>query len=74
MIDPTDLEIEALYGASNFAGEYLESIGKTDLASLSEDEWMTLMEATVTGYQEKLQNLVAGRTEPSSHIPEEDAA
>ena len=39
------------------AGEYLESIGKSDLAVLSTAEWSTLIEAVVTGYCDTLRDL-----------------
>jgi hypothetical protein len=38
-------------------GEYLESIGKTDLAQLSLEEWHTLIEVIVTGYCDHLREL-----------------
>ena len=36
VIDPDEHEIAAIQAASPMAGEYLESIGKTDLAVLSD--------------------------------------
>jgi hypothetical protein len=54
MIDPSEHEVAALEAASPLAGEYLESIGKTDLATMSEDEWMTLLDVVVTGFQDNL--------------------
>lgn len=59
MIDPSPREIEALEAASPVAGEYLDSLGKTDLADLSRDEWMTFIEVIVTAYQDSLRSLVA---------------
>lgn len=52
MIDPTDEEKHLLETASRNGGEYLESIGKTDLAQMTKTEWMTFIEAVVTGYYE----------------------
>ena len=60
MVDPTDDEIAALMAASDPAGEYLESIRKTDLAKMSQDEWFCFLEVVVTGYQSKLQSLKMG--------------
>lgn len=57
MIDPTEHEIEAIHAASEPAGEYLESLGKTDLAELEEAEWLTLLEVIVTAYTDRLQEL-----------------
>lgn len=60
MIDPTPNELAALDYAGDMAGEYLDSIGKTDLAALTRSEWSTLIEVTVTGYCDRLRDL-AGR-------------
>lgn len=58
MIDPDEHEAKALDYASEMGGEYLESIGKTDLGALSLEEWMTFIEAVVTGYQDRLVELL----------------
>ena len=60
MIDPTPNEIAAMQAGGEAAGEYLESLGKSDLAMLSIDEWQTLIEVIVTGYCDALRDL-AGR-------------
>ena len=54
MTDPTDNEIAAIQAASEPAGEYLESLGKTDLASMDEAEWLTLIEVIVTAYTDRM--------------------
>jgi len=54
VIDPDEHEIAAIAAASPMAGEYLESIGKTDLAVLTEAEWLTLLEVVITAYQDEL--------------------
>ena len=54
MIDPSPHEIDAIMAASDPAGEYLESIGKTDLATLTEDDWYCFLEVVVTAYQDHL--------------------
>ena len=54
MIDPDEHEIAAITAASPMAGEYLDSIGKTDLAVLTEAEWLTLLEVIITAYQDEL--------------------
>jgi hypothetical protein len=62
VVDPDEHETAAIAAASPMAGEYLESIGKTDLAALTESEWLTLLEVIVTAYQEALaRQLDAGR-------------
>lgn len=43
-------EIEALYKAGEAAGGHLDLIGKTDLAKMTEEEWMTFLEVTVAAF------------------------
>ena len=66
MVDPTEHEVAAMRAASPLAGEYIDSLGKTDLAEFSEHEWMTLIEVIVTAYVEALQLLAA---EPEEEAP-----
>lgn len=62
MVDPDEHEAAAIEAASPAAGEYLESLGKTDLAALTRAEWLTLLEVVVTAYQDELvRRLDAGR-------------
>lgn len=60
MIDPTPNETAAMEAGGLAAGEYLESLGKSDLARLTVEEWQTLIEVVVTGYCDTLRDL-AGR-------------
>ena len=39
MIDPTPNEMQAMTVGGQQGGAYLESIGKSDLAALTETEW-----------------------------------
>ena len=50
-IEPTEQEINAMLSASEPAGSYLERIGKSDMATLSEDEWMCFIETIVVAFQ-----------------------
>ena len=59
MIDPTPNEAEAMTVGGQQGGEYLESIGKSDLATLSETEWDRFIDAVVTGYCDHLRALAA---------------
>ena len=59
MIDPTQNEKAAFVHGGELGGEYLDSIGKTDLASLGREEWLTFVEAIVTGYCDHLRALAA---------------
>lgn len=55
LIDPTPYEQAAMEHAGNMAGEYLDSLKKTDLAKLSTEEWATFINVVCTGYIEKIQ-------------------
>ena len=59
MIDPTPNEKAAMESGGQLGGEYLDSIGKTDLAALSANEWATFVEAVVTGYCDHLREMAA---------------
>lgn len=57
MIDPSPNETEAMTVGGQMGGEYLESIGKSDLAILTETEWDRFLDAVVTGYCDHLREL-----------------
>ena len=57
MIDPTLNESEAVTVGGQQGGEYLESIGKSDLATLTESEWDCFLDEVVTGYCDHLREL-----------------
>ena len=59
MIDPDDDEQAALEFASQMAGEYVESLGVTDLAAFTGEQWAALIECAVTGYQDKLAEVLS---------------
>ena len=59
MIDPTPNEKAAVVNGGRMGGEYLDSIGKTDLETLEPDEWLTFVEVLVTGYCDHLRALAA---------------
>ncbi|MBF0184726.1 MAG: hypothetical protein HQM06_10115 [Magnetococcales bacterium] len=52
MIDPTERELAAITAASPVAGEYIESLGKTDLLHFSVQEFLTLIQVIVSAYLE----------------------
>ncbi len=54
MIDPTEYEREAIAHGGVQAGEYLEALGKTDLATMTTEEWDAFIEVVCTGYVERL--------------------
>lgn len=47
-------EREAVLEGGGAGGEYLDKIGKTDLATLTEAEWTTFCVAVVKGYTDAL--------------------
>jgi Family of unknown function (DUF6511) len=57
MIDPTPNEQAAMAAGGTAAGEYLESLAKSDLTTLSPAEWRQLIETVVTGYCDTLREL-----------------
>jgi len=59
MIDPNKHEVNALAAASISAGAYVESIAKTDLATWSQEEWSSLIDVTVTAFQDFLRTAYA---------------
>jgi len=71
MIDPTPNESEAMTVGGQMGGEYLESIGKSDLATLTETEWDRFLDAVVTGYCDHLRELAGkDRTRLDAMTPE----
>lgn len=53
MKEPNEIEIQGMMEAGAVGGEYLEMIGKSDLASLSEDEYMSFIERVIRTYEER---------------------
>jgi hypothetical protein len=52
MIDPTPREQEAMKKAGQFAGEYIESLGRTDMMTWSVEEFLTLIDVIVGAFLE----------------------
>ena len=57
MIDPNTHELNALATAGAEGGAYIESLGKTDLALFTAQEWATLVEVIVTAFQDHLREV-----------------
>ena len=57
MTDPTEQERIALLTGGRLGGEYLDSLGVTDLARLDDDAWYQFLRCVVGGYQEALQQI-----------------
>ena len=54
MKDPDEYERSAIEHAGTMAGEYLDSLGKTDLATMTREDWQALIAVVCGGYVEKL--------------------
>ena len=57
MIDPTRHERAAMAHAVAMAGEYIESLGHTDLMAWSAEEFASLIEVIVTAFTDQLREL-----------------
>ena len=57
MIDATSYEMRAMIVGGQEGGDYLERIGKSDLATLTETEWDRFLDAVITGYCDHLRAL-----------------
>jgi hypothetical protein len=57
MIDPTRHERAAMDQAVAMAGEYIESLGRTDLMTWSPEDFATLIEVIVTAFTDHLREL-----------------
>ena len=57
MIDPTRHEQAGMDHAVAIAGEYIESLGRTDLMTWSPDEFAVLIEVIVTAFTDRLREL-----------------
>jgi hypothetical protein len=54
MIDPNTHELAAMAAASDKAGEYIEKLGKTDMARWTAEQWHGFIEVVCGGYVDSL--------------------
>jgi len=54
VVDPTEAEVAAIHATVEPVGQFLDAIGQTDLAQLSEEDFLTFIEVVVSAYQENL--------------------
>jgi hypothetical protein len=54
MIDATPNETEAVMHGGVMGGEYLDELGKTNLAALTAEEWKQFLFCIIGGYCEKI--------------------
>ena len=57
-------EIGAALEAAAGAGKYLETVGTTDLALLSDSEWREFLRLMFTGFEEVLRRKILGDEPP----------
>ena len=50
MVDPNDQEMAAMRHAGEIAGEFIEAVGRSDMANWSEEDWRGFIEAICGAY------------------------
>lgn len=55
MLEFSETEVEAIDAGGETAGAYLDELDKTDLATLSGDEWRAFLGKFLAGYSEHMQ-------------------
>lgn len=50
MVDPNDQEMAAMRRAGQIAGEYIEAVGRSDMATWSPEDWRGFIEAICGAY------------------------
>lgn len=54
MVDPNEQEVAAMRAAGDIAGQYIEAVGRTDMATWSEADWRGFVEAICGAYVDSL--------------------
>ena len=54
MVDPNPIELAAMGQAGARAGDYIDALGRTDMAVWSEAEWTAFIEVICGGYVDAL--------------------
>jgi hypothetical protein len=54
MVDPTEQEVAAMRAAGEIAGQYIEAVGRTDMAAWSDTAWRGFIEAICGAYVDAL--------------------
>ena len=50
MVDPNEQEVAAMRAAGDIAGQYIEAVGRSDMATWSEEDWRGFIEAICGAY------------------------
>ena len=54
MVDPNDLEVAAMAAAADIADQYIDAVGRTDMATWSAADWRGFVEAICGAYVDAL--------------------
>lgn len=54
MVDANEQEVAAMRAASDIAGQFIEAVGRTDMANWSEADWRSFIEAICGAYVDSL--------------------
>jgi len=54
MVDANEQEVAAMRAAGDMAGQYIEAVGRTDMATWSEADWRGFIEAICGAYVDSL--------------------
>ena len=54
MVDPNEQEVAAMRAAGDIAGQFIEAVGRTDMATWSEADWRGFIEAICGAYVDSL--------------------
>jgi hypothetical protein len=54
MVDPNEQEVAAMRAASDIAGQFIEAVGRTDMATWSAPDWHGFVEAICGAYVDSL--------------------
>ena len=54
MVDPNEFELAAMRHAGDAAGEFIDALGRTDMAAWSSAEWVSFVETICGAYVDAL--------------------
>jgi len=54
VVDPNEQEVAAMRTAGDIAGQFIDAVGRTDMATWSEQDWRGFIEAICGAYVEAL--------------------
>jgi hypothetical protein len=54
MVDPNEQEAAAMRAAGDIAGQFIDAVGRTDMATWSEQDWQGFIEAICGAYVDAL--------------------